>query len=471
MKVFDKENIWSFVVILFAILFVYYMPFVLSKVFFLGLLVLMYKSKKDYFWIAILFIMIDAPGRLFVGGDLNDTHRLPFYTIASGISFSFQELFLFVLAFKYIIQKRKIHFYFQKEFLIIIGLGLLIIFYSFLIEPSISLIISGLRIILPWTFIILISIAMPKEKDFFLLTKILFPFVFIALISQFYTYAIGNYIGFELKGLDIINTVDLKMTGNEDRVLRVAESSFLLVFSFATALIYLLSNRSNYSNGYLITIIFVSTLSVFLSATRGWILGYIIVYLFTLLTFASLKGHLVKIIAISISILFLLFIIKPELMIQFRNSYKRLLSVVSIVEGNEEAVENLDRLSYRGPRVMNKFKENPILGWGFTSEYFAYTDRHVGNQSILLNVGVIGFSILIIVYLRLINKIYIVTRWLGVNINYSYKYYIIYSFLFIALFIIHSSSGQGWGLHVNWPNILNFALVLASINSLINHNK
>ena len=52
----------------------------------LAIILLFLKSKKDYFWIALFFILATKPANFFAAiGSLESVNRLPVITIASGI--------------------------------------------------------------------------------------------------------------------------------------------------------------------------------------------------------------------------------------------------------------------------------------------------------------------------------------------------------------------------------------------------
>ena len=83
---------------------------------------------------------------------------------------------------------------------------------------------------------------------------------------------------------------------------------------------------------------------------------------------------------------------------------------------------------------MNKFYESPIFGFGYSQDYYEYADLHVGNQTLLLNGGIIGFFIFMFFWLYFSYKLQIRSRLSG---RKDLKVYIIG---LIGILIINSAS-------------------------------
>ena len=118
----------------------------IRDLFFLIPLFLSYRSKKDYFWFAYFFILINAPAYLFVNRTQAAIFRLPFYTIMPKFSFSPMDLFLFIVIFKAFREKVRIKFFLNKplEFFLIYII-LVSIPVSFLLGTELQPFINTLR--------------------------------------------------------------------------------------------------------------------------------------------------------------------------------------------------------------------------------------------------------------------------------------------------------------------------------------
>ncbi len=137
-----------------------------------------------------------------------------------------------------------------------------------------------------------------------------------------------------------------------------------------------------------------------------------------------ISGFLLAIIAFSI----------PKINKQINNAFERVLTLEAIVEGDATAGGTLTRLTERGPRVMNKFYESPVFGFGFSNEFYEYWDGHVGNQTLLLNGGVVGYLLYIVFLFKMISFYYS-----NYKINKNNNLFLLIA-LILCLVIIHSSS-------------------------------
>ena len=76
-----KDEIAFIGLFILAIIAVYYMPQSVSKILFVGLLILFWNSKKDYLWFAFFFVLVQMPGFFFVGFSKASLYSLPVFTL------------------------------------------------------------------------------------------------------------------------------------------------------------------------------------------------------------------------------------------------------------------------------------------------------------------------------------------------------------------------------------------------------
>ena len=464
-SIWNKDNNQIMLLFFISILVVYYLPFRLNQLIFFIFIFLAYRSKKDYLWIAFFLILIDAPGRLFQGGLITDIHRIAFYPIIPGITLRFEELFTFMYIFKSIDLKRKFPFIFKKDFFFLFFFTLFVLIYSLILGMSSSTMVYIFRMLISWSFIYVIVKLFTKEFDFDKLNRLLFPMVFLALISQIYSYLTGNYIGRFLKGASF--RADLLMiSADSEKVARAADSSIILLYCFTMALFYMFLKRQVFSRRYLYLIIVISMFSVFLSATRGYIIAFFFSYLtaFFMVRKSTKMKYFVRIGIFALIVITIVSFFFPLIKAQMNKVTDRALTMVSLVEGDITARGTLSRLDIRGPQVMKKFYESSLLGWGFSDEYFKYRDGHVGHQNILLNVGIIGYIILNFFYFKWCIRIYLFARTEQAKENYGKNTIKILCFAFVAMYIIHSSSAQSWGFDIGISKILFYSLLFAFFN-------
>ena len=167
-------------------------------------------------------------------------------------------------------------------------------------------------------------------------------------------------------------------------------------------------------------------------------------------------------------IFFLSFNLFPELKIQISRSFDRVETINEILEGDMTAGGTLARLNIRSPRVIRKFKENPLVGFGYSDEGYDYQDVHVGNQSILVEGGLIGLILIVILLLTIIYSIYVTKRKLS-NGNPYKKALPILIFGLVGVFVIHSSSMQWFGYYISGPRIF-FISIYFTFMSLVIRN-
>ena len=102
------------ILFLFSAFVIYFLQPFLARVYFILLVFGFWYSKKDYFWFAFIFLLIEQPAGFFSGGTASDLQRLPLYTVASGVSFAFYEIFILVAFLKALVKGKKTKLFFDK---------------------------------------------------------------------------------------------------------------------------------------------------------------------------------------------------------------------------------------------------------------------------------------------------------------------------------------------------------------------
>ena len=303
------------------------------------------------------------------------------------------------------------------------------------------------------------------------LDRLLFSVVLVAFISQIYTLTSG------IRWIDLFKDSDYYLQGSlmvgEGVIARTIFSPYIILYSLIRAFFHLFNKTKYFSNRYINLIIFVSCISIFLSATRGWILALLILLLLIFITYNSFSG-MKKILSlgfISISFFFITILIFPSFQNQLFYSFERLETVEKII--NNESSDNLEnyRLTHRAPEMLKFIYEKPILGWGFSKIYWNHKDEHIGNLVVLMNVGIIGFLIFLLFFIKWLYKFYS----LSINniaikreFGHSPK---IFSFGLIFIFIVHCTSHVFWGFSLDISRVFVIALLFASYNSIILYNR
>ena len=442
-------------------------PQIIIKLSFLFLLLIIFYSKNDVFWLSWFFVISDAPGRLFTLTSGSTIYRLPMYTLMSGVSTGFTELFLIMYIIKFLSKKTKLSL-FNKYAKLIIIYGIFTIAYSFILGISQSNLISSIRTILPWFWFLIIPefISDPKRVEH--LFQLLAPFAFIIFILSLQSQITGEYLHNILSGesaYGFLGEAELELV-------RVNQADYLLFVLVFFALFYLSLERKIFNNTYLNLIIIIGFITILLSATRGWIIALLILLssVFFMKGYNLMKQFIRMLVMIGI-LIYIVQIFYPSFLFQISKSFERLDTLEALTEGDLTAGGTLARLTERGPRVMKEFKKSPIIGWGFSNHYFAYSDMHVGNQTMLLQGGIVGYTFWMVIFLLIFYNIFIYGRLYYVKFSIGSGIYVIL-FALIATFAIHSSSTHMWGFYGHsQATIFHWTYILMVANAYINYGK
>lgn len=468
-KIWDNENSRFLLLLLILAFLIYFTPPIISKIGFLLILPIAFRSKRDYFFIALLFILIEKPGGFFYGALRNDPSRTPLFTITAGFSIAFEELMILMLFIKVFFKKRKNFIILKKEINIIFIYLLFLGVYSFVLGMSERSIVQTIRFLMPWGLLIALPKLMTSEEDFIKLCKLLFPFIFFALFSQFYEMKTGMQLVSLVKKNYLFVSTAHKLNLTSEYAARAIDSSFLIFFSFFIAFIFIKRQKKVFPDFYLILIISSSVLAIIMSATRGWIIAFLFMVVFGVITGGKIK-KLIKIFSFSIVgvlITFLLVRSSSLYKIQFERSLTRFETIEDMMRGDLTAGGTLKRIDVRSPRVMKKFWQSPFLGWGFSDDFYNFQDMHVGNQTLLLNVGIVGF-ILILIFIVKLNFLVIKYRRLNKK-NNNVESLSFIPVAFFGYFIIHSSSLQMIGFAIPINITLLFCLLFTFTNIISNN--
>ena len=446
------QRIWSLDntkmgVLLIATIIVVYMQPVLSYPFFIVLFYLAYKSDKSYFWLAYIFILLQAPGELFSAGMRTEIHRLPLFSFGPGISFSTFEVFMVVLLVKSLQYKSDNVNIFKRDFAILAIVMIIYLIIGIMIGLSSRNMIMVLRGLVSWSWIIIIPSLLHDREDVRKLMQLLFPIVILAFGSQIYSYISGYALDDMLRDADPTRYAR-QIDETTQFASRMISGPYLILICFAMTLYYLIKNDKTFPSGYLYMIMFISCLTIFLSATRGWIIAFTVMLIIAMFSTGNiLLKRTVGIFFTSMIILYILITQFPVLERQMELSWERMKTLESLAEGDVTAGGTLGRIDQRGSRVMRKFMESPLIGFGFSDEFRKNTDEHVGHHSLLLNVGILGYILIMGYFLRWIILFF---RTPGQLKSLGYPGgdgYQAFGILLIGILIIHSSSTQFIGFY------------------------
>jgi hypothetical protein len=465
-KSWNRDNTELFGWLIASFILVYFLPVIFSRIIFAALVIYIFRTRQDYFWLVLFFILNDAPGRLF-SSNAAEGMRLPLYSIAKGISISFQELFTMAYIAKTLFLPRKMDFVFKKHFTWFFLFALGIFLYSLLIGMHFESILATYRTLLPWSWVMIFPFYIRDKETLAKVSRLIFPFVFFGLASQIYSFFTGMYVESYFTERMVI-TEDVSEGGE---AIRSASMGFVLLFSVVQSLAYLMMKKPPFNRNYLILVLTTASLITILSASRGWIIALLVLYGGTVLftTSQQLIRNIVRIFLISLLFIILVQMMFPVVGRQIDNAFLRLSTMELLVQGDMTAGGTLSRLTERGPTVMRQFWKSPVFGWGFSDEFYLWSDGHVGNQNLLLNVGIIGYGLLMVIFIGMFVVIWKWSTRREVELQYGSALKV-YAMTLVAIFIIHSSSTQFWGYimtGVVHQKPLFYAFFLSAVNALI----
>jgi O-antigen ligase len=292
--------------------------------------------------------------------------------------------------------------------------------------------------ILKQTFPLLLFFSIPRlfrnRDDYMRVFALIFPVALFASAAQLYEIITQEPISAVLGAKEFVEE-DLA----DDEASRSFYNTCVTLLSMFASLFYA-SYRGNKFNSIYLSFLTMAALSMaFLSATRGWIIAFGVTLILSVIFVTGFKlGRLLVFFGVGLLALILVMSV-PVLKSQMTKATERFLTVESITEGDVTAGDTQIRTTIRGPRVMKKWSESPVLGYGFSDERRAYDDVHVGNQNILLHSGIIGLTLILAFFA------YFMFEMFQTSMQKSDKSLLVFIFFFIGFFFIHSTSGQMFG--------------------------
>jgi len=379
------------IIILFilSIFMIYDTPQSLSKIFFLGLLILFWISEKDYFWFAFFFVLAQEPGFFFYSFEATSLHRIPLYTFLHGMSFSALDLFMILAFFKAVLKGKRKRLKLEKPLILILIYMVFSLLIAIVYGTKITTLANILRGPFYYSLIISFSYLITKRKEAYYFIFLITPFVFFTLFSQLYL--IMTKVNF-ISLFDSVYTRLRLIEGTQE--LRPTIGGVLLIFFCFIFSFFLIENKENkISKKYLYLISVIAYFSVIISATRIWFVVFSFVLFGYILISKKKISSLMKIF-FGLLILIIIFVFFGMISSDFftEGTFVRLSKIVSVVKGDFHSVPTFEyRYFVRLPRLLEGVKKHIIFGCGFSDIYLRYRDYHVGFFNTILQFGILGF--------------------------------------------------------------------------------
>jgi hypothetical protein len=415
---------------------------VLTTIWYLFLLILYYRSSDEPFWLAFFLVTVDG----FMGffGIYIVTIKLPAIELAQ-----FYILLTLVKA-----GGTKIHssLFFRKYLIIILLYLLFSIMLGLIIGVSgeMNVYFRILKATIPLILFYSIPRLFPAIESFYRF----FGFVFAILILAYLAQLLTLFTGFSPSG--IMKLTEEQLTDTEN-FRSFYSPGATLIGMFGSLFIISCRHKTTYNTVYLYLVLAAAYGMAYLSATRGWILSFTLIIILSFIFTNKMKyRNLAGIFILSILLTYFGFT-NTKIRDQIAYSMERVMTLESLASGDITAGGTLGRLDERGPRVMQKWEERPIFGWGGSDVAREFGDGHVGNQNLLMTSGIVGFLLIIgfLFYFCIkLFKAYRVT-YNAFNLRRAIPIFIVFLF---GWFIIHSTSGQQFGFGGTPVNVISQAI-------------
>lgn len=400
-----KDLIGFIVLFALAVISVYKMPQSLSKIFFLGLVVLFWFSKKDYFWFALYFVIIQAPGYFFASFGAAGLYSIPIFTLVSGMSVSALDLFAILALIKAVLKGKRTKLKLEMPLILILAYIVFALFVSIANGAQIGLLANVLRGPFYYSIIISFFYLVTKKEDVYRFIFIVSSTVFFIFFTQIYSLITRDaFINLFFPSFRRVALIE----GTQD-VRAIGGGVLIIFFGFLFSLFLLEEKKNRISRKYLYVVSIIAYLSIVISATRIWFAVFSFIYIGYILMSKKKVSNTLKI-ATVFAVLIIILISSGVFSLDFftKGVLGRLQGLASVAKGDYHSVSTFERrYFFRLPRLLEGVKENLIFGCGFTQTYLKYRDYHVGFFNTILQFGIIGFCFflyLFMSYFALIKK-------------------------------------------------------------------
>jgi len=426
----DNKEIFEFYLLFFlSVVVIYKLPTIVGSFFQLLLLIAFWRSKRDYFWLAFVFVIQNFPGALFsrYTGDIQNTFSL-LPTSPVGTLY-FWMVFVMVAFAKALRRKAPYKLVVSENVKILAGYFLILI-----IAFGIYKWTAVTRTLLPWLFLFILPRLLQREDDFHRFFHLLFSFLFFVIATQIfqilYKVPLAKFFG----GYNIVRVVD-ELEG----VVRPGDGIFISYLSLFGSLYFLTYKKKIYRTNYLLIISGLSVFSIFITATRSWMISALFITGSYFFFIAHQKSNIIR--KLSIPFILVVFIIQfvPVVGQQVDLALQRYETIQYLLKGDPTAGGTLKRLDVRRPRVLAKFYESPIVGWGYGNEARNYSDGHVGNENLLMHTGIFGYSLWLLLWFAFILKMKLLNNNLS-NKNPYKNVPILFIIMLVGILIINASA-------------------------------
>lgn len=443
----DFKEIKVFYLVYFALIIAAYFLDNVAIFLYWSLFFFFLKSKKDYFWIALFFILTESPGYLISYFD--EKHNLANYGLKiSSLRYIYYQEIVCLLLFAKALYYRNIKFIslFRNIVLVFLTYSLFLFAYSFMYDFPINRVFRTIRALIPLTLFFSIPVLMKKFEYYIKWFQLLKYFIIFVFLVQFIELFIGERLAYALGGVRITDMWSSDYNLDEKELLRPLYSYYYIIITIIIAFTLIASRRFYFNKNELFILSVFGFLSILISGTRGYIIAlsvfFILCVVFTKVFNKKFSSLLVFL------LLFSFILLIPNVNKQFAGVFSRLSTVELLLKGDLTAGGTLKRVETRAPKVFEVYNSGPrILGYGYSKNFWDNMDNHVGPVTVLLNAGIIGTLIILLLWLSYIIRTLQLSK-KNAYVKYPMR---ILVFGFSILIIIHFTSNIVFSYGIYWP--------------------
>lgn len=374
--------------------FVYFARPFYRDVFFLIPLVLFWYSKKNYFWFAYFFILLNEPGWLFFTGNIKELHRLPYYTILPSMSFTLIDLFIILALVKAFVKGVRKPFVFSKPLrLLLVYFVLFSLPLTWLFKTDLASFANAVRALTYYSVIISFYWLVRDEKEIYAFGYLLLPCLAIVIANQFHLMFTGDYLINLISSEVSINAALNSISGEIRPVMRAV---LIVLFCLFFGMLLSRSKEFEIVRGLGEFVMLVAAASFFLSATRSWISISVLSLTSFFLMSRRRSGPIARLCLVfgaSVAILINLRVISLDYL--ERNIWERYVPVAqALLQGSLSDTDTfVNRIETDLPKTVSGLQLSPIVGVGLSTEYAEHYSNDLGFLNTILLFGIAGFGL------------------------------------------------------------------------------
>lgn len=437
-----REAIYLYGLFFLLVLVYYILPVPFRYLTSIAILILFILSGRDYWWLALFFILYSSPWGLFTENTRDAVVGIPLFSVGSGFSFSFTQIFFIIAFLKALYMNPRFNSGFRSPFILIFIYFGFLLFLAIVYGTKPGIIIDDLKVAIFWGFVFVFPSLIRTPSEVYKFLFLVLPVVFLVFIDAVYfLFTGGEYLYYLIYSASPLRDFELMAGLDPEANIRFALYGWhAVLLGFITSLALAQIDRKHSLFLYLTSITAFAV--VMISATRSWFIIFGLIALY-----AMWRSRRIKTVIVLAGLFLLLFVVLfSESSISrdiFGGSMKRIMTVFEINREGYFLPESVEtKYSYRLPPQLELIRQNPVTGWGFTENR---GDVDVGIFGHLVEVGLAGLALFFYLWYSFIRLTRSVIKDYRVPVQYR-NLMAVFLAGFIGLIISHFTTNQIFGI-------------------------